>query len=113
MADLLEIEHLSVWFPARRRQGLIRAVTDVSLTIRAGQTLGLVGESGSGKTTLGKAILNLVPSTSGSVRFANHEISNLPEARFRPWRRKIQMIFQTIRLEEFRQRRSGCRFERV
>jgi oligopeptide transport system ATP-binding protein len=94
MADLLEIEHLSVWFPARRRQGLIRAVTDVSLTVRAGQTLGLVGESGSGKTTLGKAILNLVPSTSGSVRFADHEISNLPEARFRPWRRKIQMIFQ-------------------
>jgi len=94
MADLLEIEHLSVWFPARRRQGVIRAVTDVSLTVRAGQTLGLVGESGSGKTTLRKAILNLVPSTSGSVRFANHEISNLPEARFRPWRRKIQMIFQ-------------------
>jgi oligopeptide transport system ATP-binding protein len=94
MADLLEVQNLSVWFPARHRRANIRAVTDVSLTVKAGQTLGLVGESGSGKTTLGKAILNLVPSTSGSVRFFNHEISNLPEARFRPWRRKIQMIFQ-------------------
>jgi oligopeptide transport system ATP-binding protein len=93
MADLLEVQNLSVWFPARRR-GIIRAVTDVSLTVKTGQTLGLVGESGSGKTTLGKAILNLVPSTRGSVHFSNHEISNLPEARFRPWRRKIQMIFQ-------------------
>ena len=94
MADLLEVRNLSVWFPARRRRGIIRAVTNVSLTVRTGQTLGLVGESGSGKTTLGKAILNLIPSTSGSVCFSNHKISNLPEARFRPWRRKIQMIFQ-------------------
>jgi oligopeptide transport system ATP-binding protein len=94
MADLLEVQNLSVWFPTRRRQRVIRAVTDVSLTVKAGQTVGLVGESGSGKTTLGKAILNLVPSTSGSVRFSGHEISNLAEARFRPWRRKIQMIFQ-------------------
>ncbi|HZC36915.1 MAG TPA: ATP-binding cassette domain-containing protein [Chthoniobacterales bacterium] len=94
MADLLEVEHLSVWFPTRSHREVIRAVTDVSLTVRAGQTLGLVGESGSGKTTLGKAILNLVRATRGSVRFAGQEISNLPEARFRPWRRKIQMIFQ-------------------
>ncbi len=93
MADLLEVQNLSVWFSSRRRR-VIRAVTNVSLTVKSGQTLGLVGESGSGKTTLGKAILNLVPSTSGSVRFSGHEITNLPEARFRPWRRKIQMIFQ-------------------
>lgn len=94
MADLLEVQNLSVWFPSRPRRGVIRAVTDVSLTVKAGQTVGLVGESGSGKTTLGKAILNLVPTTSGSVRFSGNEISNLPEAQFRPWRRKIQMIFQ-------------------
>jgi oligopeptide transport system ATP-binding protein len=94
MADLLEVQNLSVWFPTRGRRGVIRAVTDVSLSVKTCQTLGLVGESGSGKTTLGKAILNLVPSTSGSVRFSNHEISNLSEAQFRPWRRKIQMIFQ-------------------
>lgn len=94
MADLLEVQNLSVWFPTRRRQGVIRAVTNVSLSVKVGQTLGLVGESGSGKTTLGKAILNLVPSTSGLIRFSNHQISNLPEAQFRPWRRKIQMIFQ-------------------
>jgi oligopeptide transport system ATP-binding protein len=94
MADLLEVQNLSVWFPTRKRGRVIRAVTNVSLSVRAGQTLGLVGESGSGKTTLGKAILNLVPSTSGSVRFSGHEIANLPETRFRPWRRKIQMIFQ-------------------
>jgi oligopeptide transport system ATP-binding protein len=94
MADLLEVQSLSVWFPTRKRGSVVRAVTNVSLNVRAGQTLGLVGESGSGKTTLGKAILNLVPSTSGSVQFSGHEITNLPETRFRPWRRKIQMIFQ-------------------
>jgi oligopeptide transport system ATP-binding protein len=94
MADLLQVQNLSVWFRTRRPRGVIRAVTDVSLTVRAGETVGLVGESGSGKTTLGKAILNLVPSTTGSVRFAGHEITNLPEVRFRPWRRKVQMIFQ-------------------
>jgi oligopeptide transport system ATP-binding protein len=93
MPDLLEVQNLSVWFPARRGE-MIRAVTDVSLAVKSGQTVGLVGESGSGKTTLGKAILNLVPSTSGTVRFSGCEITNLPEARFRPWRRKMQMIFQ-------------------
>jgi peptide/nickel transport system ATP-binding protein len=94
MPDLLEVKELSVWFPTRRRADPIRAVNNVSLRVRAGETLGLVGESGSGKTTLGKAILNLIPITSGSVRLLGQEVANLPESQFRPWRRKVQMIFQ-------------------
>jgi oligopeptide transport system ATP-binding protein len=94
MADLLEVKELTVWFPTRRRADPIRAVTNVSLRVRAGETLGLVGESGSGKTTLGKAILNLIPITSGSVRLLGQEVANLSESQFRPWRRKVQMIFQ-------------------
>jgi ABC-type oligopeptide transport system ATPase subunit len=94
MADLLEVNRLSVWFPKRNGRDPIRAVTNVSLKVRAGETLGLVGESGSGKTTLGKAILNLIPITSGSVRLLGQEVAHLSESRFRPWRRQVQMIFQ-------------------
>jgi oligopeptide transport system ATP-binding protein len=69
-------------------------VTDVSFSISPGKTLGLVGESGSGKTTVGKAVLRLVPITSGTIRLAATDITTLPESRFRPFRRQAQMIFQ-------------------
>lgn len=97
--DLLEIESLNVWFPTRtgilqRATGFIKAATDVSFTVGAGKTVGLVGESGSGKTTVGKAVLKLLPITSGTIRFAGTDITALSDLDFRPWRRKIQMIFQ-------------------
>ena len=90
---------LTVWFPIRsgapgRRDRFVKAATDVSLSISPGKTLGLVGESGSGKTTVGKAILRLVPITSGTIRLAGTDITTLPESRFRPFRRQVQMIFQ-------------------
>ena len=96
---LLEVEGLSVWFPIRtgilqRPAGFIKAATDVSFSVPAGKTVGLVGESGSGKTTVGKAILKLIPITSGIIRFGGTDITLLPESEFRPWRRQIQMIFQ-------------------
>jgi oligopeptide transport system ATP-binding protein len=97
--NLLEVDSLNVWFPTRtgilhRTTGFIKAVTDVSFTAAPGKTVGLVGESGSGKTTVGKAILKLIPITSGAIRFAGVEITPLSGLEFRPWRRQLQMIFQ-------------------
>jgi microcin C transport system ATP-binding protein len=94
----LATEHLSVWFPIRK--GLLRrtvdhvkAVEDVSLEVRQGQTLGIVGESGSGKTTLGLAILRLLESR-GRIRFGNQALDQLSSAQIRPLRRQMQVVFQ-------------------
>jgi oligopeptide/dipeptide ABC transporter ATP-binding protein len=77
-----------------RRVGTVHAVTDVTLTLRSGETLGLVGESLSGKTTLGRALLRLVPITRGHVAFEGTDITRLSHAQVRPLRRHMQMIFQ-------------------
>jgi peptide/nickel transport system ATP-binding protein/oligopeptide transport system ATP-binding protein len=96
---LLDVRDLQVWFPVRggllrRKIGYIKAVDGVSFRVEAGKTVGLVGESGSGKTTVGRALLNLIPATGGSVRFEGREILGLPERAFRPLRRRMQIIFQ-------------------
>jgi oligopeptide transport system ATP-binding protein len=72
----------------------VRAVDDVSLTIQAGETLGLVGESGCGKTTLGRALLRLVEPTAGRVRFDGVDLMSLSSSALRRERRRMQMIFQ-------------------
>jgi peptide/nickel transport system ATP-binding protein len=72
----------------------VRAVDGVSLELREGRTLALVGESGSGKTTAGKAILQLIPPTDGSVRFRNEELVGLSRRDLRPRRGAMQIIFQ-------------------
>jgi microcin C transport system ATP-binding protein len=95
---LMVCSGLSVSYPIRggiatRRRRVLKAVDDVSLTMRAGQTLGLVGESGSGKTTLGQALLRLTAST-GSIRLEDTEISRLSQSRLRPLRRRMQVVFQ-------------------
>jgi peptide/nickel transport system ATP-binding protein len=72
----------------------VRAVDGVALELREGRTLALVGESGCGKTTTGKAILQLVPSTSGRVVFQGKEISGKGRAELRPFRAAMQIIFQ-------------------
>jgi peptide/nickel transport system ATP-binding protein len=69
-------------------------VDGVSLELREGRTLALVGESGSGKTTAGKAILQLIPPTGGSVRFGNEELTALSRHELRPRRGAMQIIFQ-------------------
>ncbi len=96
---LLEIEHLKMHFPVRggvfRRQvGKVYAVDDVSLAIKAGETVGLVGESGCGKTTVGRCILRLYRPTAGKVAFEGRDLSGLTRVALRDLRRDMQMIFQ-------------------
>jgi peptide/nickel transport system ATP-binding protein len=97
---LLELENVKVYFPIRsgivldRHVGDIRAVDDVSLTIRRGETLGLVGESGCGKSTVGRTILRLYKPTAGRIVFDGQDISTMGESELRPLRRRMQMVFQ-------------------
>ncbi len=96
---LLQVEDLKVHFPIRRgvfrrTVGHVRAVDGVSLELRAGRTLALVGESGCGKTTTGKAILRLIDSTAGKIRFEDRDLTALSRAELRPRRAAMQIIFQ-------------------
>jgi oligopeptide/dipeptide ABC transporter ATP-binding protein len=92
VSPLLAVENLTVHF--RSRLGTVHAVDGVGLAIEAGETLGLVGESGCGKSTLGKAIVGLVQPTSGTVSLDGTVISDLSRRAIRPYRRRLQMIFQ-------------------
>jgi peptide/nickel transport system ATP-binding protein/oligopeptide transport system ATP-binding protein len=96
---LLQVEHLKVYFPIlggvlRHKVGEVKAVDDVSFTVNRGETVGLVGESGSGKTTVGRAIIRLTDPTAGVILYDGNEISKLSAGAFRPYRKKIQVIFQ-------------------
>jgi len=78
----------------RRQVGWVRAVDDVSFSVRRSETLGLVGESGCGKSTLGRAILQLYKPTAGSVRFEGKELTTASVRDLRPLRRNMQIVFQ-------------------
>jgi len=90
---ILRVEDLVVEFPAGRGQK-VHAVTDISLDVREGETLGLVGESGCGKSTTGKAILQLPPPTSGSIVFEGQDLVGVKGGALRTLRTQLQMIFQ-------------------
>jgi len=97
-ATIIEAENLRVWFPIRRgllrrTVGHIKAVDDVAVKVRKGQTLGIVGESGSGKTTLGLALLRLVGS-EGRIVFLGRDIEKLSGKDLRPLRGDMQIVFQ-------------------
>ena len=89
---LIEVEGLRVEFGHGKER--FRAVDDVSFRIPRHATLGLVGESGSGKTTVGRALIRLLRPQAGRIAFAGSEISSLGDSAFRPYRKRIQMIFQ-------------------
>jgi peptide/nickel transport system ATP-binding protein len=72
----------------------VAALRNVDLAIRRGEVLGLVGESGSGKTTLGRVIVRLLQADSGSITIDGTEVSQLPRRQYRPYRKRVQMIFQ-------------------
>ncbi len=96
---LLEAADLKVHFPIRkgvfkRIAGQVKAVDGVSLTLTSGRTLALVGESGCGKTTVGKALLQLLRPTGGSVRFGGEELTTLPPDHLRTLRADMQIVFQ-------------------
>jgi peptide/nickel transport system ATP-binding protein/oligopeptide transport system ATP-binding protein len=97
---LLEVTDLVKHFPLRggtflrHTVGEVHAVSGVSFTISEGETLGLVGESGCGKSTTGRAILQLIAPTSGSVKFDGVELTSLNKTEMRRMRRNIQVVFQ-------------------
>ena len=98
-ASLLDLRGLKVHFPIKkgllqRTVGYVKAVDGVDLTIRRGETLALVGESGSGKSTIGQAILRLIDSTDGEIRYQDVNLAQLNERKIKPLRKKIQVIFQ-------------------
>jgi peptide/nickel transport system ATP-binding protein len=97
---LLEVKNLKMHFPvgsgflSRKPTGYVKAVDDVSFTVKRGETLGLVGESGCGKTTTGRCILQLYKPTDGQVIFDGQDLTRLNTKRMRAMRREMQVIFQ-------------------
>jgi peptide/nickel transport system ATP-binding protein/oligopeptide transport system ATP-binding protein len=96
---LIEVTDLVKHFPIRggvlqRTVNVVQAVDGVNLTIRRGETLGLVGESGCGKTTVGRLLLRLIDPTSGTILFDGTDITRLAGSALRPYRRRMQIIFQ-------------------
>ncbi len=96
---LLEAEHVRKEFPLRRaglfgpRRG-VKAVEDVSLSLRSGRSLAVVGESGSGKTTVARLLAQLYPASAGNIRFRGAPISGKGGKAAREYRRYVQLIFQ-------------------
>ena len=96
---ILEVKNLSIRFPIyggvlQRKIGAVQAVSDVSLSVKKGETLGIVGESGCGKTTLGRAIVRLYEPAQGQIIFRGQDITHQSMSELRPLRKNMQMIFQ-------------------
>ena len=100
-APLLSARDIRVQFPVRTGRGLfggrtvpLRAVDGVSLDLHAGETLGIVGESGCGKSTLGRALMQLVPPSSGTVSWLGRDLTGLGRREMRAARKDLQIVFQ-------------------
>lgn len=97
--DLLQVKGLTKYFPIKggllsREVGRVHAVDGVSLSIAAGETLGMVGESGCGKSTTGRCILRLIEPSAGEVRFNGQDVTAMNPQALRQVRRDMQIIFQ-------------------
>jgi len=97
--ELLKVENLKVYFPIKKSftgkiLKEIKAVDDVSFSVKKGEILGLVGESGCGKTTLGRALIRLIEPTSGNIFLNKKNIAHIPKDELRKIRKDIQIIFQ-------------------
>ena len=90
---LLQAKGIEVTYGNRRRGG-VKVLHGIDLSLDRGETIGIVGESGSGKTTLGRALLRLVDVSAGEIRFAGQDITHLDDGAMRPYRKRMQMIFQ-------------------
>jgi oligopeptide transport system ATP-binding protein len=97
---LVRLEHVVKEFPVKsgsffaRSRERVHAVADVSLDVRRGETLALVGESGCGKSTLARCLMRLHDLSGGRVVFDGHDISTASQTELRPFRRRMQMVFQ-------------------
>ena len=95
---LLEVRDLKKYFPLKRElfreRKEVRAVDGVSFTLRHGETIGIVGESGCGKSTAAKAIMRLIEPTAGQVLFDGVDVTAMTKAQFRPYRKRMQILFQ-------------------
>ncbi len=96
---LLEFKNIKKYFPVKKNflgqpQEFIRAVDDVSLTVKKGENISLVGESGCGKTTLVRILLKILKQDSGSFLFEQEDITAFSQRQFQPYRRHMQMVFQ-------------------
>jgi len=99
METILQVQNLKKYFPIKkglllREVGTVKAVDDISFTVKKGETLGLVGESGCGKSTLGRALIRLYEPTSGEITFKGKNWLQIKGSELRVERKDMQMIFQ-------------------
>ena len=92
MSELIEIKHLKKYFQTKR--GLVHAVDDVSMVLKAGKTMGVVGESGCGKSTLGRTLVHLEDVTDGKIFMNGEDVTKLGRFKLREFRNHAQIIFQ-------------------
>jgi oligopeptide/dipeptide ABC transporter ATP-binding protein len=98
--EIMQVTGLKKYFPVGRKsimgksQKILKAVDEVSLSIRAGETFGLVGESGCGKSTLGRCLIRLIEPDEGQILYAGNDITRLKPEELLLLRRKLQIVFQ-------------------